>query len=311
MPASIIGPVAWERRRFMAPLNSIRLASIIKAKGWDLSFTMLEVGARPSESQRELFYSLIEQFPSSRVAAFEVDPQVCDHLNKEAPLGVTYYPVALGKTEETREFYETQHPMCSSLYQPDERYTDLFHNFEVARLKKICQIDTVSLDHFVQAHNIGPVDFIKIDIQGAELEVFQGGVEALKHVLCIICEVEFVPLYKNQPLFGDVDAFLRSQGMQFHKFLGFGGRAVKPVVVNNNIDFAVQHMWADALYVRDLFNAHTLGDNELLKMALLLDLYQSPDIAFFMLKHLDARQRTGLADEYLKELAAKIENKTC
>jgi FkbM family methyltransferase len=286
------------------------LARIIKANGWDLSFTVLEIGARPSESQREPFYGLIEQFPASSVAAFEVDPRVCAHLNKEAPRGVTYYPVALGKTEETREFYETQHPMCSSLYPPDERYADLFHNFEVARLKKISRIDTVSLDHFVQAHDIGPVDFIKIDIQGAELEVFQGGVEALKHVLCIICEVEFVPLYKNQPLFGDVDAFLRSQGMQFHKFLGFGGRAVKPVVVNNDINFAVQYMWADAGYIRDLFNAHTLDDKGLLKMALLLDLYQSPDIAFFLLRQFDTRHHTDLADGYFKGLAAKVENKT-
>lgn len=280
------------------------LAGLLKTRGYDLSFTMLEIGACPAGSQREPFYRLIEQFPSSRLAAFEVDPHLCNDLNREALQGVTYYPVALGKAEEPREFYETQHPLCSSLYPPDERYADLFHNFDVVRLKRISRIDTVSLDHFVKAHNIGPVDFIKIDIQGAELEVFQGGGEALKHVLCIICEVEFVPLYKNQPLFGDVDACLRTHGMQLHKFLGLAGRTAKPVLINGDINYPGQHMWSDAVYVRDLFNVHALNDNELLKLALLVDLYQSPDIAFFLLRQFDTRHHTDLADVYLKEMAS-------
>lgn len=280
------------------------LARLLKTRGYDLSFTMLEIGARPADSQREPFYRLVEQFPSSRVAAFEVDPHLCNDLNRKSPRGVTYYPVALGKTEEPREFYETQHPQCSSLYPPDERYADLFHNFDVVRLKRVSRIDTVSLDHFVKAHNIGPVDFIKIDIQGAELEVFQGGSEALKHVLCIICEVEFVPLYRNQPLFGDVDACLRTQGMQFHKFLGLAGRTAKPVLINGDINYPGQHMWSDAVYVRDLFNVHALKGNELLKLALLVDLYQSPDIAFFLLRQFDTKHHTDLADVYWKEMAA-------
>lgn len=291
-------------------MSSLMLARIIKANGHDLSFVMLEIGARP-ESQREPFYGLVEQFPLSKLVAFEVDRQVCNDLNKGAPRGVTYYPVALGKTEEAREFYEAQDPMCSSLYPLEERYADLFHGLEGARLKRISRIDTVSMDHFVKAHNIGPVDFIKIDIQGAELEVFRGGSETLKHVLCVICEVEFVPLYRNQPLFGDVDVYLRSQGMHFHKFLGIAGRTMKPVVINNSInDFAGHHMWGDSLFIRDLFSAHTLNDGDLLKLALLLDLYQSPDVAFFMLKQFDVRHRTDLADVYLKSLASEGQNKT-
>ena len=75
------------------------LAGLLKTRGYDLSFTMLEIGARPAGSQREPFYRLVEQFPSSRLAAFEVDPHLCNDLNREALQGVTYYPVALGKAE--------------------------------------------------------------------------------------------------------------------------------------------------------------------------------------------------------------------
>ena len=46
-------------------------------------------------------------------------------------------------------------------------------------------------------YKIDCIDFIKIDVQGAELDVFKGGKKALENVLKIICEMEFVPLYES------------------------------------------------------------------------------------------------------------------
>ena len=37
--------------------------------------------------------------------------------------------------------------------------------------KKETEIETISLDYFVEKHEVGDVDFIKIDVQGAELDV--------------------------------------------------------------------------------------------------------------------------------------------
>ena len=39
------------------------------------------------------------------------------------------------------------------------------------------------------------IDFIKIDVQGGELDVFKGGSKTLKNVLKIVCEVEFIQHY--------------------------------------------------------------------------------------------------------------------
>lgn len=65
--------------------------------------------------------------------------------------------------------------MCSSLYKPNEKLVSLYNNMEVAMLKSIESIETDSLDYFTKENSIESVDFIKIDIQGAELDVFQGG----------------------------------------------------------------------------------------------------------------------------------------
>ena len=94
----------------------------------------------------------------------------------------------------------------------------LYHNLEVAELKSVTTIETLSLDWFIKEHEIRSVDFIKIDIQGAELDVFQGGINTLKQVVAIVSEVEFIRLCLDQPLLGDVCSFLTGQGMMFHKF---------------------------------------------------------------------------------------------
>ena len=238
----------------------------------------------------------------SRILAFEVDRALCAQLNARAPRGLTYHPVALGKTEEERDFYETQHPMCSSLYRPNEALMDLFQALRVAKLKKVSRLRTVSLDHFMKRASVGEVDFIKIDIQGAELEVFQGGTAALEGVVAIITEVEFVPLYVDQPLFGDVSAFLTGRGLAFHKFLGVAGRALKPIFLNNDPNYAVQHMWSDAMFIRDLLAVDGLDNARTLKLAVLAELYGSPDVAHHLLAAFDRRNGGELSKQYLQLL---------
>ena len=41
----------------------------------------------------------------------------------------------------------------------------------------------------------------------------------IKKTLMIVSEVEFIELYIDQPLFGDVSSFLKDQDFILHKFL--------------------------------------------------------------------------------------------
>lgn len=280
-------------------MNIDPLIRIISEAVKSLQFTILEIGALPLE-EKESFHFLLEVFPGSRIIAFEVDDRLCENLNKNALPGLKYYPVALGRAEERRNFYQTVHPMCSSLYMPNEKLLDQYNNLEVAMLKSAGSLDTVSLDYFVGKNDIGPVDFIKIDIQGAELEVFQGGVATLKDTLAIVSEVEFVPLYIDQPLFGDVCAFLSTQGIVFHKFLGLAGRTLKPLILQNDLNFATQHLWSDAMYLRDISQLSRLSSQQLLKYAVISYLYKSLDVALICILEHDKREGTRIAETYLR-----------
>jgi FkbM family methyltransferase len=160
----------------------------------------MEIGAAPLAERKEPFHEFLNAFPGSQVIAFELDKQLCAELNRTSQRGMRYFPVALGRTEETRPLYETVHPMCTSLYRPNEPLLDCYNNLHVAKFKSISSVETVSLDRFTGDHEIRDIDFIKIDIQGAELDVFQGGSRALRDLVAVVTEVEFVPLYESGDL---------------------------------------------------------------------------------------------------------------
>lgn len=260
----------------------------------DLSFTIMEIGARPLDGQTESFHQLVEIFPGSRILAFELEEQLCSELNAKNGDAIRYFPVALGRTEEQRLLYETIHPMCSSLYKPCDELLNLYNNLQVANLKRVSTIDTVSIDYFLRSQSIMDVDFMKIDIQGAELDVFKGGCSTLQKMVAIVSEVEFIPLYYKQPLFGDVCSFLTGQGYMFHRFLGMAGRTLQPTVINNNPNYATQHMWSDALFIKHIENLDALPSDKLLKLGLLAFIYGSLDVACHCFTLFDNRQGTSL-----------------
>tara|TARA_Y100001935_G_C17213320_1_gene461266 strand:+ start:69 stop:938 length:870 start_codon:yes stop_codon:yes gene_type:complete len=281
------------------------LVELVKQSNISLTFKIIEVGALKIQDQDEPFYELLDYFPSTKIIGFEIEKEICEKMNSQAKEGVKYYSHALGKDNEQRKFYITQNPMCSSLYKPNEELIKLYNNFEVAYLKKETEIETISLDYFVEKHEVGDVDFIKIDVQGAELDVFKGGSKTLKNVLKIVCEVEFIQHYENQPLFGEVSDYLSQYNLMFNKFLGLSGRALKPIMLNNNPNLPSQHIWSDAVFVRHIQKIHSLNDEKLLKLGLLACVYNSLDLTFYCLSEYDKRHSTSFAKNWMSKIANK------
>ena len=281
------------------------LVELVKQSNISLTFKIIEVGALKIQDQDEPFYELLDYFPSTKIIGFEIEKEICEKMNSQAKEGVKYYSHALGKDNEQRKFYITQNPMCSSLYKPNEELIKLYNNFEVAYLKKETEIETISLDYFVEKHEVGDIDFIKIDVQGAELDVFKGGSKTLKNVLKIVCEVEFIQHYENQPLFGEVSDYLSQYNLMFNKFLGLSGRALKPIMLNNNPNLPSQHIWSDAVFVRHIQKIHSLNDEKLLKLGLLACVYYSLDLTFYCLSEYDKRHSTSFAKNWMSKIANK------
>ena len=281
------------------------LVESIKKTNIELNFNIIEIGALQIQDKKEPFYQLLDYFPSSKIIGFEIDQEVCEKMNINSREGVKYYPYALGKANERRKLYITQDPMCCSLYKPNEELLKLYNNLEVAYLKEETKIDTVSLDYFIDKHEIGNIDFIKIDVQGAELDIFQGASKTLKNVLKIVCEVEFVPHYQNQPLFGDVCNHLIKHDLMFNKFLDLAGRSLKPIVMNNKLNFPSQYIWSDAIFIYHIQKIKNLTDEQILKLSLFACVYLSLDLTFYCLSEYDRRYSTSFAKEWMNKIDKK------
>ena len=231
---------------------------------------------------------------------FEPVSAECEKLKRKATPHETYLPYFVGDGSK-RTFHECNFAMTSSLYEPNTALLGKFQNLEeLIRVVKSYPVETTRLDDIPEVRG---TDLLKVDVQGAELLVFRGGERMLDEVLVVQTEIDFVPLYKNQPLFADVDAFLRGRGFQFHKMSG-AGRTFKPLLVNNDVNAAMsQLLWGDAIYVRDFMTFDRMAPIALLKLACILhECYGSYDLAALALEAYDAQTGARLQPSYLARL---------
>lgn len=237
----------------------------------------------------------------ARVVGFEPVQAECDKLNKLGLKNHTYLPYFIGDGSE-RTFYLTNQSMTSSLYPPNEAFLKAFnHLHEVTTVVGTHQVSTKRLDDIPEIAN---VDYIKCDVQGGDLDVLKGAVARLRQAVCVQVEVEFLPMYAGQPLFAEIDTFMRAQGYVLHTLQHIQGRALKPVVVAGNLERPLnQILWSDAVFVRDFMKLAELSPEQLLKLALVVhEVYGSFDLAQAALYHYDLKKKAGLWPIYMQRL---------
>jgi FkbM family methyltransferase len=150
----------------------------------------------------------LADFTEPTIHAFEPIPPLAQMLHQKyaGRPNVHIHCAALGASTGTVEFNVVGNVMSSSVLTPSHFASDL-HGDAVA-VKQTAALPQVRLDEVIDS----PIDVLKLDLQGYEIEALKGAERLLDRIRLIITEVAFVPLYDNQPLFGDVDAFLRQRG---------------------------------------------------------------------------------------------------
>ena len=261
---------------------------------------IVDVGAALEGEER---YASLVAGGLARVTGFEPDEAQHAQLLAARPGGAYRYLRDFIGAGGPATLHVTRWPGCTSLYRPDPKVIDLFDtlgaagpggNFHVIRTEPV---ETRRLDDIPECP---PADYLKLDVQGAELDVLRGAATSLARAVVIELEVEFVPLYENQPLFGDLQTFLRGHGFVLHKFLDVSGRCFRPwrLAPNPFIPLS-QVLWADAVFVRDFAHLEAWSDDQLLRaVAILHEVYRSYDLAQRLLAELDKRQDRDLAQPY-------------
>jgi hypothetical protein len=74
----------------------------------------------------------------------------------------------------------------------------------------------ITLDVLVQEKKFPLPDFIKLDVQGYELEVLKGAENALKTAEVILMELNLIPIYKDAPLIDETVTFMADRGFRLY-----------------------------------------------------------------------------------------------
>ena len=215
----------------------------------------------------------------ARLFAFEPDEREIGRLREYLGERGEVIPHAVGDGATHTYFVCPKGSGMSSLLEPDPVALGFFNLFPgLGRVESTVAMQTRRLD---DAEELPPLDFLKMDVQGAELMVLTNGRKKLSQCVAVQTEISFVALYKNQPTFGDIDRELRLQGLMPHRFTAVKQWSIAPTIRNNEPRQSFnQLLEADIVYVRDVVRPQGMSDLQIRKLAVIAHLvYHSPDLA--------------------------------
>lgn len=153
---------------------------------------------------------------------FEPDLEECKRLKSLGSMNwqdINVIEVGIGK-EKQRTLNLYRQRGCSSLLEADSSLAKRFAREDYYILDDTVEVSMTGLDQALEENSITDVSYLKIDIQGAEIEALKSGKKLLSEQLVMLrTEVSFLPIYKEQPLFSEVEQFLRGFGFELLKFV--------------------------------------------------------------------------------------------
>lgn len=243
------------------------LKNIINGKK---KFIAIDVGCRGGDLPK-----INGHLDEVQVYGFDPDEKECERLNEHYKgHSIFFVPQALCDKVQDKLIYITREPACSSFYKPIKHFYKLYPGMMVTEEIDQTSISVTTSDQQCLENNINKIDYLKIDTQGYELNVLKGSVGSLKNIRFLDIEVEFNQMYENQPIFSEVDLFLRNHGFELWKFnnivhYGINNEADKEILTlsihydehRNEINSrGGQIFWADAKYIKkEIIHCHT-GD---------------------------------------------------
>lgn len=187
------------------PITGRRLRKLIRRQ----DPLIIEIGAHVGSHSRWL----LRCFPRARLICFEPDPRPLDRLREH--LGsdprVTIEQMAVGREPGRVVFHQSSgrhesHPAdyshidSGSIRKPRKH----LEKYPWVRFASTIEVECTTLDEYAMKHGIEAVDFIWMDVQGAEEDVFRGGHRMMSHVRLVWTEHSDEELYEGQRSLGEL-----------------------------------------------------------------------------------------------------------
>jgi len=283
----------------------ILVPRLVNLLGDNDKFLIVDAGAR--EVDRDPRW---RPFPPERMSfiGFEPDKEEAARLNAEATAaGLSRHFVAAGlwSASGVQDFEHNNIGGGSSFLPQNRNVTDRwkFENPGEARNSRDIffpvrteRMEVVSLAEWAAGTQVGKIDFLKLNVQGAEKEILIGAGALLDDILGILVEVSFVESYCDRPMFVDIDVMLRARGFSFFDLLAhhYVGRSESPIIAQHLtvselklgqlVSTGGQLIEGHALYLRDpIAGRAPLEFERIVKLAALAEAFGQVEFAFEVL----------------------------
>jgi FkbM family methyltransferase len=225
---------------------------------------IVDVGANPIDGDPP--YKAMLAAGLCEVTGFEPQAAALAKLQQKKGPRERYLPYALGDGT-TRTLHVCEQDGLTSLLVPDPAHLALFNLFPIwGAVKERIPVTTHRLDDIAE---IAELDFLKMDVQGGEREVLTYGRTRLKNAVAVQTEVSFVPLYENQPPFGEIDLLMREMGFLPHCVTGTKIWPISPMVVGEKPNRGIRQLLeTDMVYVRDFSRPENMSAEQWKHLAL-------------------------------------------
>src|SRR5688572_20050661 len=128
--------------------------------------------------------------PLVDLIGFDADAAECEALSRQSGGGVRYVAAALGASPGPARLFVTREPACNSLYPPDPGLITERPELECTSLVSTVEVELTTLDGWAAEAGVRSVDVLKLDAQGAELDILRGARQLLGSVRALEVEVE-------------------------------------------------------------------------------------------------------------------------
>lgn len=208
--------LSWWYRRLLstlypAPGNAIRKTEI--APFLPESPIIIEAGAYKGIDTEEMS----RLWPNGHIYTFEPVPELYHQVLQRVGYrkNVECYNVALGAESGTTSLYVSTgaSDASSSIRKPGE--VTQYH--PDITFDELSEVPVTTLHEFVTDHEIQRVDFLWLDLQGAEFDVLRASPGVVQNASAIYTEVNHVESYEGTGLYPDLRGWLADHGFEVQR----------------------------------------------------------------------------------------------
>lgn len=245
LAALMSSPEYTQRRTDIAALAGLK-QRVVAAATTLLArpLTVVDIGAQELAEEGHVYAPLTDSTLPYRIIGFEPQEEKIAASRQRLDPRVTLFPTFIGDGEQ-HTFHLNNIDSTSSLLPLNYPLTRQLIDLDHLRTVHSEPVATSRLDEVLAS--AGPVDFLKLDIQGFELPVLRHARLTLARTQVVHCEIAFAEIYAGQALFSEVETWLRECGfylLDLHSLCRYPSTGTDSTSRD-------RLGWGDAIFVRD------------------------------------------------------------